>query len=129
MAPLQARRARPEQIFRSPQPQRGVIDDQKQREGGEQLEQFGRGIDPPQQEYFDERADDADDDRARDDPAPEAERTADRRHQRDGDISPQHVKRAMRDVDDARDAEDQGKPGRDEEQTGCRSQAVERLKR
>ena len=34
----------------------------------------------------------------------------------------------MRDIDDARDAEDERKPGRDEEQTGCRSETIERLK-
>ena len=46
----QARRARPEQIFRAPQPQRRVVDHEHEREGGEQLEQFGRGIDAPQQQ-------------------------------------------------------------------------------
>ena len=64
----------------------------------------------------------ADDDGARDNAAPEAERAVEPRRQRDGDIGAQHVERAVRDIDDARDAEDQGKPGGDEEQTGCRSE-------
>jgi hypothetical protein len=34
----------------------------------------------------------------------------------------------MRDVNDARDPEDERKSGRDKEQTGCRSKAVKRLK-
>ena len=34
----------------------------------------------------------------------------------------------MRDIDDARDAEDQRQPGADEEQAGRRGQPVERLK-
>ena len=34
----------------------------------------------------------------------------------------------MRDIDDARDAEDQGKPGRDEEQAGRGGQTIEGLK-
>ena len=41
----QAGCARTEQVLRSPQPQRRVVDDQKQREGGEKLKQFRRGID------------------------------------------------------------------------------------
>ena len=35
----------------------------------------------------------------------------------------------MRDIDDARDAEDERKPGRDKEQAGRRGQAVEGLER
>ena len=124
----QAGCARTEQVLRSPQPQRRVVDDQKQREGGEKLKQFRRGIEPPQQQYLDQSADDADGDGARDDAAPVAERAVEPRRQRDGDIGPQHVERAVRDIDDARDAEDERKPGRDEEQTGCRSKTVERLK-
>ena len=50
----QAGSARPEQIFRSPQPQRRIIDDKEQREGGEQLEQLRRGIDTPQQQNLDQ---------------------------------------------------------------------------
>jgi hypothetical protein len=34
----------------------------------------------------------------------------------------------MRNIDDAHDAEDQGKPGGDEEQAGRRSETIERLK-
>ena len=89
----------------------------------------GADVDAAQQQDLDQRADEADNDRARDNPAPKAERAAYRRRQRDGDVGAQHVERAVRDVDDARDAKDKGKPGRDEEQTRRRGQAVEGLKR
>ena len=111
----QARRARPEQVFRSPQPERGVVDDQHQREGGEQLEQFGRAINPPQQHDLDQRADDADDKRGGDDAAPEAERAADMGGEGIGDVGPQHIEGPVRDIDDAGDAEDQRQAGGDEE--------------
>ena len=124
----QTGRARAEQVLGSPQPQRRVVDDQEQRESGEQLKQFRRRINAPQQQHFDQRADDTDGDRARDDAAPEAERAVEPGRQCDGDIGAKHVKRAVREIDDARDAEDERKAGRDEEQTGRRRQAVERLK-
>ena len=56
----QARRARAEQVLRAPDPQRGVLDDQHQREGGEQLEQLGRAVDAAQQQHLDQRAEHAD---------------------------------------------------------------------
>ncbi len=123
----QAGRARPEQIFRAPQPERGVVDDQHQREGGEQLEQFGRAIDPPQQHDLDQRADGADDERGGDDAAPEAERAADPGGERIGDVGPQHIEGPVRDIDDAGDAEDQRQADGDKEQAGRGGQPVERL--
>src|SRR6266699_3429333 len=48
--------------------------------------------------------------------------------QRRGHIGAQHVERPMRDVDDAGDAEDQRKPGGDEEQARGGGEPVERLK-
>ena len=111
----QARRARPEQILRSPEPQRRVVDDQHQREGRQQLEQFGRAIDAPQQHEFDQRAERADDQRGGDDAAPEAEHAADLGRERIGDVGPQHIEGAVRDIDDAGDAEDQRQAGGDRE--------------
>ena len=55
--PAQARRARPEQVFVAPDPERRVVDDQQHREGGEQLEQLRRLVDAPQQQDLDQRAD------------------------------------------------------------------------
>ena len=45
------------------------------------------------------------------------------------DIDAEHVERAMREIDDARDAEDQRQPGRHHEQRGRAGQPVERLDR
>jgi hypothetical protein len=125
----QARRARPEQIFRSPQPQRRIVDDEKQRKGGEELKQLRGDVDAAQQHDLDQRAENADDKRCGDDPAPKAERAVHRRRQGDGDIGAQHVERAVRDIDDAGDAEDQGKSGGDEKQAGSRGETVDGLKR
>ena len=125
----QARGARPEQIFRSPQPQRRIVDDENQREGGKELKQLRRDVDAAQQHDLDQRAENADDKRCGDDAAPEADRAAHRRRQRNGDIGAQHVERAMRDIDDAGDAEDQGKSGGDKKQAGRRGQTVDGLKR
>ena len=124
----QARSARTEQIFRSPYPKHGVVDDQHQREGREQLEQFRRLVDAPQQHDLDHGADGGDDDRGRDNAAPEAEPAAHLRGEGVGEIGAQHVERAVRDIDDAGDAEDQREAGGHKKQPRCRSEPVEGLK-
>ncbi len=124
----QAGRPRSQQVVGSPQPQHGVVDDQEKRECGEELEQFRRDIDAAQDDDLDRCADCGHHDRGEHDPAPEPDRAAERRHQRVGDIGPEHIERAVRDIDDARDAENEGEPGRDEEQARGRSEAVEGLK-
>ena len=124
----QTGRPRAEQILGSPKPQRRVVDDQKQRESGEQLKQFRRRINASQQQHFDQRADDTDRDRADDDPAPEAQRAVEPGRQCNGDIGAKHIERAVRQIDDAGDAEDERKAGCDQEQTGRRRQTVDRLK-
>ena len=53
----QARRARTQQVLRTPQPQRRVVDHEHEREGGEQLEQLGHVIDAAQQHHLDRRTD------------------------------------------------------------------------
>ena len=57
---LQARRARSDEIFRSPELQYDVLHDQRKRKCREQLKQFRRAIDAAQQQNLDERADDRD---------------------------------------------------------------------
>ena len=112
-----SRRAGPEQIFRSPDPQRQIVDDQHQREGCEQLEQFGRAIDPAKKHDLDDGPDHRHDQGRGDDAAPEAEASADPRGEGIGQIDSDHVEGAMRDIDDARDSEDQRQAGGDEEQS------------
>ena len=103
----QARRARAEQIFGTPQPKCRVTDDQHQREGREQLEQFGCAIDPPQQHDLDQHADGGDDKSRRDYASPKPERPTDVGSERIRSVGPQHVQGPMRDVDDARNTENQ----------------------
>ena len=120
---FEAGRARPEAIFRAPEPQREILEEQHQRESREQLQQLGRAVDPAQEHGLDERASRRDERRGRRDARPEA----DRWRERHGGIHAQHVKRAVREVDDARDAEDQRQPGGDQEQRRSVGQAVQEL--
>ena len=123
----QARRPRSEQILVAPDPERRVVDDQQHREGGEQLEQLRRLIDAAKQQDLDQRADGRDQQRGEHDGAPEAEPAAHLGRDAVGNVDAQHVERAVGDVDDARDAEDQRQAGADEEQAGGGGKPVERL--
>ena len=123
----QARRARSEQIFVAPDPERRIVDDQQHREGGEQLEQLRRLVDAPKQQDLDQRADRRDQQRGEHDGAPEAKSAAHLGRDAVGNVDAQHVERAVGDVDDARDAEDQRQAGADEEQAGGGRKPVECL--
>ena len=113
----EARRARADQLLGPPDRQRGVLDHQHDGEGGEQLEQFGGAIDAAQDADLEQRAQHSDDKARDDDGAPEPERrAAEELHRRIGDVESQHVERAVREVDDARDAEDQRQAGGHHEQ-------------
>ena len=54
---LEAGRARTQQVARSPDQQREILDDQRDAEGREQLKEFRRVVDAAQQKHFDKRAD------------------------------------------------------------------------
>ena len=60
---LEARRARAEQLARPPDQQHEILDDERDAEGREQLEQFRRVVDAAQQHHLDQRADRGDDER------------------------------------------------------------------
>ena len=113
---LEAGRARTEQFARPPDQQREILNDERDAEGGEQLKQFRRVVDAAQQKHFDERADRGDGERGDYDRAPEADHAAQPFGQRVPDIGAQHVERAMREIDDAGDAEDDREAGGDEKQ-------------
>ncbi len=100
---------------------------QHQREGGQQLEQLGRAVDAPQQQHLDQRAEHADRQRRQQQRRPEAQARAQLVDQRVGDVDAQHVERAMREVDDAGDAEDQRQARRHQEQRRRAGQPVEQL--
>src|SRR5437588_113116 len=120
--------APPEQVFGSPNVLRRVIDDQDQREGGEQLEQLRRLIDAAQQQHLDQRPERRHQHTGSGDAAPEAERAAHLGGEGRGEIEPQHVERAVGDIDDAGDAENERQPGAHEKQARRRGEPVERLK-
>ena len=122
------RRLRAEQVFRAPGPERGVLDHQHQREGREQLVQLGRGIEAAQHQHLDHRAEQRDRERGEQHRAPEAERPGrEPAGERDRRVEPEHVERAVREVDDARDAEDQRQAAADQEQRRRRRQAGQDL--
>jgi hypothetical protein len=85
---LKARRAAAEQIVRTPDQHHDILDHQGQAEGREQLEQFRRVIDPPQQHHLDQHANRSHDQRRDHDAAPEAERAGEALGQRERDIGP-----------------------------------------
>src|SRR6185437_16179363 len=71
---LEPRRTTAEQIARTPDQYHQVLDHQRQAESREQLEQFRRMINPPQQHHLDNHADDGDSERRRDNTAPKTKR-------------------------------------------------------
>ena len=85
--------------------QHEILDRERDAEGREQLEQFRRLVDAAQQDDLDQRSDRGDDDRGEGDRAPEADRAAQPIREREADVGAQHVERAMREIDDAGDAE------------------------
>ena len=70
-----ARRAAAKQIVGAPDQDDEILDHQCQPECRKQLEQFGRPVDPPQQDHFDQHAERRDRKRRQHDAAPEPERT------------------------------------------------------
>ena len=110
-------RARTDQVFRTPDPQGDILDDQDHAEGRDQLEQFRRPVDAAQQQDLHRHADQADRGRGKQDGDPETDRAAaDRGDRGHADIGAQHVEGAVGEVHDPRDAEDDRKAGRNEEQ-------------
>ena len=124
---FESRRATAEQIVRSPDQHHDILDHQREAEGREQLEQFRRMVDPPQQHHLDQHADDRDDQRRHDDAAPEPERAGEALGQRERDIGAEHVERAMGKVHDPRHAEDDRQPRRDQEQRRSAGEAGQEL--
>ena len=115
-APLKPGARRPSRSLGPPDQHHEILDHQGQAEGRQQLEQFRRMIDPPQQHHLDEHADHSDDQRRDDDAAPEAERAGKALGQRERDIGAEHVERAMREIHDPRHAEDDRQARRDQKQ-------------
>ncbi len=69
----QARGARTEQVLRPPGPEREVLDHQHQGEGGEELQQLRRAVDPPEEKNLGQQAECADGGRGERHAQPEAD--------------------------------------------------------
>src|SRR5262249_52900713 len=114
---------RSEQVLGAPIPQRKILDDQGERERAQELEQLRRPVKAPQQRYLGGGAEGADRDPGggRAPPEAQASRKAVRR------VAPPHAQSAAREVQDARYAEDERYPRRDEKQRRGARQPVEEL--
>ena len=104
------------------------MDDESQRESGEELEQFRRAVDAPQKQELDQGADDRHGYRGEKHGSPVANaRTADPGDQRIGDIAAEHEQRTVREIHDPRDAENQRKPCSNQKERRGAGESVQQL--
>ena len=128
----EARRLGAGLVVRAPDEGHGVGHHEHEREGEQELVELGRPVHAPQQRHLEQAAR----------RAPTASAASSARHVEgrappsgsDGDervrqVRRQHVERAVGEVDDARDAEDQREAGRDEEQEHRVGEPAEELDR
>ena len=110
-------RDRPGLVLGAPDEHDDIRQDQHQRERQEQLVQLGRAVHAPEQSDLDGEPDRADGE-SRDEDRDVERGGAERQDggQRHREIRGEHVERAVREVHDARDAEDERQAGRDEEE-------------
>ena len=120
-------RGRTEKILRSPREKGEVLDDEDHAEGGDELEELRCLVHPPEDQELDDHPDGADGDAGEKDRGPETERAAEMPDEGVGDIGAQHVERAVREVHDPGDPEDDGEPRRDQEQGRRAREAGQRL--
>ena len=107
----EARGARPEELLRPPCPEHGVLHDENDGKGRKQLTQLRCLVDAPHEQDFDCGAGQPDRNRGNQERRPEPGARAKQRRQGIGQIDAQHVEGAMREIDDARDPENQRQPG------------------
>ena len=126
----QARRPRADQVLGPPDHDHQLTDDQDHTEGRQQLEQLGRLIDAPEQQYLDPGADQADHKRGQQERRPEAERraaTAEPAGEGHRQIGAEHVERAVSEIDDPGHAKDDRQAAGNQKQRRRRGEAVEEL--
>ena len=123
----EARGARPEELLGPPCPKHGILHDENDGKGRQQLKQLRRLVDAPHEQNLDCGAGQPDHDRGNQERRPEPGARAQQRRQGVGKVNAQHIERAMREIDDARDPEDQRQPGRDEKKRGRPGKSVEQL--
>ena len=124
---LEARRARTEQLVGPPDNQHQILDHQRDAEGREQLEQLRLVVDATQQRHLDERAERGDGEASHERRRPEADRAARALDAAVGDISAEHIEGAVREIDDARHAENDRQSAGDEKQRAGAGEAGDEL--
>ena len=122
--PRQPRRHREIEGKRAEHPAGAFREHEDQREGREHLIQMVAAVEPPDDEDFDDRACGGRRREARRKPDPVR---AGERCDRGAGERADHVERAVGEVDEAHDAEDQRQPGRHQEQHDAELQAVQQL--
>ena len=120
----QQRRGRHLQGVRTPDQPDGLADHEGQAEGHHQEGVGVAAIEPAQDREFERRAEQPDQHRRHGEGHPEVARPF---AERVADEGAQHVERAMREVHDAHQAEDQGEPDAEEEQQRRLRQRVDDL--
>ena len=125
----QARRGGTGLVVGAPEIADDVGGHQHEREGEQELVELGRAVDAAEQQDLDQTAQHRDHDRReRGRARVEGRRPAgQRRGERVGQVGGEHVEGAVGEVDDARDAEDQREPGRDEEEEHRVGEAAQEL--
>ena len=128
----EAGRARSKKVGGAEDGEHGIAHDEHHAECRRELKELGCCVEALQQQYLDQCADERYGECGGDDTEPERRAAAadDRREEiacTVGEVRAQHVERPVREVDDARDAEDERQARRDEEQRGGRRQAVQEL--
>ena len=124
---FQPRCTRAKQLLWPPQPQGRIFDDQHQCKRGQQLKQFWRFINAPQQPHLRQRAQCRTCQWSQQQGGPESDGGRECFHAGKCHVGTQHEKRAMRKIDGARHSKDQRQPDRHQKQRRRAGQAIEQL--
>lgn len=119
---------RAEHVLGPPYQERCVLDDEHDPERRDQKEQLRSAVDAAQDHELDQHPDDADGQRREQERDPETEHaSSDGLHDGERQVSAEHVEGPVREVEDPRDAEDDGKARGDQEERGGVGQPGEEL--
>ena len=124
---FEPRRGGAEEVLRPPHEEGEVLDDEDDPEGRDELEELRGLVHPAEDEELDHDPDDPDPDPREEDRHPEAERAGEVLDEGVRDVRPQHVERAVREIDDPGHPEDDGEPRGDQEQGRRAREAGQRL--
>ena len=114
--PLEPRGRGAEQVLCAPHEEGEVLDDEDDAEGRDELVELRGLVHPAQDQQLDDHPDDPDGHPREEHRHPEADRAAEELDEGVRDVRPQHVERAVREIDDPGHPEDDGKPRGDQEQ-------------